>query len=693
MYQAKSGVKNFSLYRVCVGGGGGPLTKKFFFQSEHVSSQICCQNFFLLLCVRGGGALTKKFFFQSEHVSSQIWCQNFFPLPVMGGRGGSPDKKIFFPVWTCIKPNLVSKIFPFTGWGKSLDKKIFFPVWTCIKPNLLSKFFPFTVCRGGGALTKKFFFQSEHVSSQIWCQKFFPLLGGGSPLTKKFFFQSEHVSSQICCQNFFLLLCVGGGVPWQKNFFSSLNMYQAKSGVKIFSFYCVSGGGCLDKKIFFPVWTCIKPNLVSKFFPFTSDGGEGGSPRQKNFFSSLNMYQAKSGVKIFSFYCVSGGGVPWQKNFFSSLNMYQAKSGVKIFSFYCVSGGGCLDKKIFFPVWTCIKPNLVSKFFPFTSDGGEGGSPRQKIFFSSLNMYQAKSGVKIFSFYCVSGGGCLDKKIFFPVWTCIKPNLVSKFFPFTSDGGEGGSPRQKNFFSSLNMYQAKSGVKNFSLYWVGEVPWQKNFFSSLNMYQAKSAVKIFSFYCVLGGGALTKKFFFQSEHVSSQICCQNFFPLPVMGGRGGSPQQKNFFSSLNMYQAKSGVKNFSLYWVGGGPLTKKFFFQSEHVSSQICCQKFFPLLRPGTHPPPQVWIDTQSENITFRHPSDAGGKQPKSQSYWYVQWVGAGQGWPTLLQSLVLRVDRHLALYQKVSNHRGSRWTCSGGFRGTHPARASPLRTKISLIS
>ena len=24
-------------------------------------------------------------------------------------------------------------------------------------------------------------------------------------------------------------------------------------------------------------------------------------------------------------------------------------------------------------------------------------------------------------------------------------------------------------------------------------------------------------------------------------------------------------------------------------------------------------------PPPPVWIDTQSENITSRHPSDAGG--------------------------------------------------------------------------
>ena len=43
------------------------------------------------------------------------------------------------------------------------------------------------------------------------------------------------------------------------------------------------------------------------------------------------------------------------------------------------------------------------------------------------------------------------------------------------------------------MYQAKSGVKNFSLYWGGEVPRQKIFFSSLNMYQAKSGVKIFPF--------------------------------------------------------------------------------------------------------------------------------------------------------------------------------------------------------
>ena len=74
---------------------------------------------------------------------------------------------------------------------------------------------------GGGALTKNSFSQSEHVSSQIWCQKIFPLLWGeggggrGGPLTK-IFFQSEHVSSQIWCQKCFPF--TGGGGPLTKIF-------------------------------------------------------------------------------------------------------------------------------------------------------------------------------------------------------------------------------------------------------------------------------------------------------------------------------------------------------------------------------------------------------------------------------------------------------------------------------------------
>ena len=95
----------------------------------------------------------------------------FFPLL----EGGVPRQKFFSPVWTRIKPNLVSKIFPFTRGG-SLNK-FFFPVWTCIKPNLVSKIFPFT---GGGGPSTKIFFWPEHVSSQIWCQKIFPLLRLGT---------------------------------------------------------------------------------------------------------------------------------------------------------------------------------------------------------------------------------------------------------------------------------------------------------------------------------------------------------------------------------------------------------------------------------------------------------------------------------------------------------------------------------
>ena len=181
------------------------------------------------------------------------------------------------------------------------------------------------------------------------------------------------------------------------------------------------------KIFFFPVWTCIKPNLVSKIFPFTG----GGGPQQK-FFSQSEHVSSQIWCQKFS--PLLGGGV-------------------KNFSLY----------------W---------------------GGPSTKIFFPSLNMYQAKSGVKKFSLYW--GGGSLEK-FFFLVWTCIKPNLVSKIFPFTGEGG----PSTKFFFPSLHMYQAKSGVKKFSLYWGGWVPRQK--------------------------------FFFWFEHVSSQICCQNFFPFTETG--------------------------------------------------------------------------------------------------------------------------------------------------------------------
>ena len=99
---------------------------------------------------------------------------------------------------------------------------------------------------------------------------------------------------------------------------------------------------------------------------------------------------------------------------------------------------------------------------------------------------------------------------------------------------------------------------------------------------------------------------------------------------GGVPWQKFFFPSLNVYQAQSGVKNFSGYWGRGGSLDKKFFSQSEHVSSQIWCQKFFPLLRPGTppdlrptgYPPPDLRLGTPHLDLDLGPPLPGPGTPP-----------------------------------------------------------------------
>ena len=87
-----------------------------------------------------------------------------------------------------------------------------------------------------------------------------------------------------------------------------------------------------------------------------------------------------------------------------------------------------------------------------------------------------------------------------------------------------------------------------------------------------------------------------TRHVAIAISCYS--------GGGGGPLTKMFFPSLNMYQAKSGVKNFFLCWDQVPP--------PENLRPP-------PTLKIWD--PPQVWIDTQSENITSRHPSDAGGNK------------------------------------------------------------------------
>ena len=152
------------------------------------------------------------------------------------------------------------------------------------------------------------------------------------------------------------------------------------------------------------------------------------------------------------------------------------------------------------------------------------------------------------------------------------------------------------------MYQAKSGVKKFSLYWWGG-SLNKIVFPSLNMYQAKSGVKNFSLYWG-GGGSLNKKFFFRSEHVSSQIWCQKFFPLL----RLGTPHQT--WDRVPPLDLDLGPPHLDL--------VPPSYLYLDLGPPYLDLGPPLPGPGPGTPPPPKCG---QTENITFRHPSDAGGNK------------------------------------------------------------------------
>ena len=137
-----------------------------------------------------------------------------------------------------------------------------------------------------------------------------------------------------------------------------------------------------------------------------------------------------------------------------------------------------------------------------------------------------------------------------------------------------------------------------------------------------------------------------------------------------------------MYQAKSGVKNFSLYW-GGGPSTKNFF-RSEHVSSQIWCQKFFPLLRPGTPPrKSETWDPPTPENLRLGTPPEnlRPRTPPKKSETWDPPLPGPGTPFPPkvwtdtqtgvkTLPSLVLRTRAvKIACLKTAVNHK---WPYNG---------------------
>ena len=136
-------------------------------------------------------------FFGSELVSSQIWCY----LKLVRWRDEEWDeqmKKIF------LGPNMYqakSGVIWISEMKSEMKKwrKIFFLVWTCIKPNLvLSEISEMKRWRVRWTDEENFFW-FEHVSSQIWC--YLKLVRWRDEEwdeeMKKIFFWSEHVSSQI----------------------------------------------------------------------------------------------------------------------------------------------------------------------------------------------------------------------------------------------------------------------------------------------------------------------------------------------------------------------------------------------------------------------------------------------------------------------------------------------------------------
>ena len=300
--------------------------RKFCFWSKHVSSQIWCYLKLVRWRVRWRDEQIKKFFFWSKHVSSQIWCY----LKLVRWRDEEWDEEM----------NRWRKNF---FWSEHVSSQI----WCYLK-----------LVRWRDEQMKKFFFGSEHVSSQIWCylklvrwrdeqmkKNFFwvqtcikpnLVLSEISEMKsemnrwRKFFFGSEHVSSQIWCY----LKLVRWRVRWdeqmKKNFFlvqtcikpnlvlseisemkSEMNRSTDEENV-CWVHTCIKSNLVLseisemkrwrvrwrDEEIFFLVWTCIKPNLVlSEISEMKSE-----MKRWKKIFWGPNMYQAKSVVKNFSLY-------------------------------------------------------------------------------------------------------------------------------------------------------------------------------------------------------------------------------------------------------------------------------------------------------------------------------------------------------------------------------------------------------
>ena len=111
------------------------------------------------------------------------------------------------------------------NWHSRIFQKFFFQcqlqIWKSLQfytmclSSLFKELWPFEYCKIYRNVLKihfqNFIFQSEHVSSQIWCQKFFPLLGESPPPQKKSC--SKWAETNFGFGIFEIQWFPGGGVP------------------------------------------------------------------------------------------------------------------------------------------------------------------------------------------------------------------------------------------------------------------------------------------------------------------------------------------------------------------------------------------------------------------------------------------------------------------------------------------------
>ena len=195
------------------------------------------------------------------------------------------------------------------------------------------------------------------------------------------------------------------------------------------------------------------------------------------------------------------------------------------------------DEEHFFLVWTCIKPNLVLCEISETKRWRVRWRDEQmkNIFFWSEHVSsQIWCYLKLVRWRDEEWDEEMNRwRTFFWVQTCIKPNLVLSEISEMKRWRVRWRDEQmkKHFFLVQTCIKPNLVLSEISEMKRWRVRWRDE-----------------------------KNFFFGSEHVSSQIWC--YLKLVRWRDEERDEEMKRWkkkFSGPNMYQAKSAVKNFSLY--------------------------------------------------------------------------------------------------------------------------------------